>query len=222
MNCIEGLKELELLDISHNHIKEEGAIKITERLPKLRIFINNMNEYTEIAFQQTSNMLEQIYLDENNLYTLEFHQPKRSMVTLSVKGNNISEIMGINNLPNLENLYCENNKLKNLDVLRYMGGLKILNASSNGTLSILVPPKNQAERIDLSVNELTNMEFIKECLYLKYLNLSENKLESFLTSSSLFTNLTYLDLSYYYNNSIIYFLERIESRKYTEWRDSLI
>lgn len=193
--CIEALKELELLDISHNHIKEEGAIQIAEKLPKLRIFINNMNEYTEIAFHQASNMLEQIYLDENNLYTLEFHQPKRSMITLSVKGNNISEIIGINNLPNLENLYCENNKLKNLDILRYMGGLKILNASSNGTLSILLPPKNQAERIDLSSNELTTMEFIKECLFIKYLNLSENKLESFLTSSGLFNNLTYLDLS---------------------------
>jgi Leucine-rich repeat (LRR) protein len=195
LTCIEGLKELELLDISHNHIKEEAAISIAEKLPKLRIFINNMNEYTEIVFQQSSNMLEQLYLDENNLYTLEIHQPKRSLATLSIKGNNISEIMGVNNLPNLENLYCENNKLKNLDILRYMGGLKILSASSNGTISILVPPKNQAERIDLSCNELANMEFVKECLHLKYLNLSENKLDTFLSSSGLFSNLTYLDLS---------------------------
>jgi Leucine-rich repeat (LRR) protein len=192
---IESLRELEVLDVSHNHIKEQTAIQVAERLPNLKVFLNNMNEYTEIIFDRGTNELEEIHLDENSLYTIEVTTVRKSVKVLSVKGNQLQDLSGISKFVNLEVVACDNNKVRNLENMKVMEYLRILTATSNGTTSICFPSNGSLEHVDLSDNNLDSMNFLKDGYNLVSLKLSENNFTTFMECAVVYDRLVKLDLS---------------------------
>ena len=189
------LNDLEVLDISHNHLKEQRVIDIIESLNKLRIFINNMNDYTQIIFSHASTSLQQLYLEGNNLSVLEFQRPKISLRMLSVKNNHLSEIIGLNNLESLEQLNTNCNTQTDLDSVRELNSLRILYSENNGLLSYEPMYMTNIEILNLSANKLTHMEFMACCPNIRSLMVSSNKIENLPGFDGVFFNLMLLDLS---------------------------
>ena len=189
------LKSLEIIDISHNHLKEQRIIDIIENMSKLRIFINNMNDYSRIVFTKNSPNLQQIYLEGNSLSTLEFHRPKPALGILSIKGNHLVEVTGLKNLENLEHINCNHNSLVNLAWLRNSSNIKIINAESNELHSFTPNQLPYIEILNLSNNKLQTMDFMAYCPHLKSLIFSGNKLECLPRFNNIFPSLIFLDLS---------------------------
>ena len=195
LEILTNFKDLTVLDISHNHLKDENVTKITESFDKLRILINNSNEFSCIIFEKNSLSLEEIYLDENKLQKLEFKKQKVSINTLHIKNNNLNDISGLSNLENLKVLAFDNNKLKKIDDLCLLKNLTRVTGSNNNMEKIAFDARNEIEYIDFAKNELTNIDFLSQCLNISIAYLAGNKILSMSNDESYFMNLISLDLS---------------------------
>ena len=189
------LRELEVLDISHNHLKEQRVIDIIETLPKLCIFLNNMNDYTEIFFTCSSACLQHISLEGNSLSILEFYKPKPSLTSLSVKNNNLSQITGLENLENIEYINCNFNNFADLDFLTEVYNLKTIDAESNQLLSVSSIQLSNVEILNLASNKLANLDFLADYSQIRSLIFANNQLESFPNLPMMFATIMFLDLS---------------------------
>ncbi len=190
-----SLSELEVLDLSHNNLRDSKSWTLIESLLKLRILFNNMNEYSTITFKKPSLMLEHIQINDNNLTNIEFSSPKISVISLSLKNNQLSQIKGLANLQSLQNLHCDNNQLVSIESLQQMINVKQITANTN-RLTVFNPPQsNTLEVIELSSNQLSNFDFLAICPYIKELKISNNKIRHFPDCPSYFINLVSLDLS---------------------------
>jgi len=136
-----------------------------------------------------------------------------TITSLNVSGKNISDLTGIQDFRNLEQLYCMDNKLKSLDVTQnvnlivlrcYTNGLKSLDVTQNVALTTLSCNYNDIYRLDLSENlDLKMLNFTKNRISsinltkntsLETLACSQNNLKSLSVHEN--PDLIYLDCSY--------------------------
>ena len=195
LEILKNFKDLTVLDISHNHLKDENVTKITESFDKLRILINNSNDFSCIIFEKNSLSLEEIYLDDNKLQKLEFKKPKVAINTLHIKNNNLNDISGLSNLESLKVLAFDNNKLKKIDDLSLLKNLTRVTGSNNNMEKVAFDTRNEIEYIDFAKNELTNIDFLSQCLNINMAYLAGNKILSMSNDESYYMNLVSLDLS---------------------------
>ena len=112
---------------------------------------------------------------------------------LDVSGQYIANLKGIEFFPNLEILYCYNNKLTSLDVSKNPE-LKELKCYNNKLTSLDVSKNEKLETLYCSKNQLTSLDVSKNTA-LEYLWCSQNNL----TSLDVTQNTALKDLSCYDN-----------------------
>jgi hypothetical protein len=122
-----------------------------------------------------------------------------NIIKLNCSYNQLSSLVGIENLTNLTNLYCYNNQLTNLESIKNFTNLIKLDCSGN-QLDSLVGIENLTNLMELSCdsNQLTNLKSIKNLTNLRELCCYDNQLSSLAGIENL-TNLTELSC---YNNQL--------------------
>jgi Leucine-rich repeat (LRR) protein len=119
--------------------------------------------------------------------------PKNDNITiLNCSFNQLTSLVGIENLINLTELYCSDNQLTNLESIKNLTNLTFLNCSDN-QLTNLESIKNLTNLtfLNCSDNQLTNLENIKNLTNLTILYCGNNQLSSLVGIENL-TNLTIL------------------------------
>ncbi len=79
---------------------------------------------------------------------------------LDVSGQHIANLKGIEFFPNLEKLYCYNNKLTSLDVSKNIA-LQELSCSSNDLTSLDVSKNTALKKLDCDLDNLTSLDVSK-------------------------------------------------------------
>ena len=108
---------------------------------------------------------------------------------LDVSGQHIANLKGIEFFPNLEILYCYNNKLTSLDVSKNPA-LQYLYCSNNNLTSLDVSKNTNLTELECNENQLTELD-VRQNAALTYLSCSKNNLTSLDVSKN--TNLIELE-----------------------------
>ena len=108
---------------------------------------------------------------------------------LDVSGQHIANLKGIEFFPNLEILYCYNNKLTSLDVSQNPA-LQYLYCSNNNLTSLDVSKNTNLTELECNENQLTELD-VRQNAALTYLSCSKNNLTSLDVSKN--TNLIELE-----------------------------
>ena len=124
----------------------------------------------------------------------------------------ISDIVGINNLNDLEHLNIQRTKIKNIDNLQHFKKLKYLNLSHN-KLKKIENLQNlvDLEKLNLSYNKISKIENLETLKELKKISLDDNLITE-IENLSFLTNLEELNLTHN-NISQINNLEKLENLK---------
>ena len=212
ISLIQNLKNLKVMDISHNHLRDTSFFKILDKLKNLEELWNSANDFTEWVLNFPMINLQKLVLDSNKIKTLEFRAELPSLQVLSCKENNISSIKGIHHARNLYEVELSGNEItdlseewssllnlrifcgKNNSISRFpvLPHLEVLELSHN-SLTILPELSRRLTELFISHNSILELPLLPHSLSIA--DLSYNKLTSVSALSSCHS-LQFLNASY--------------------------
>lgn len=201
IEVIENLNELitlENLDLSFNHFTKIENLECLVGLKKLYLVHNKITklenlepfqclEMLELGDNQIRNIenlnvlknLKELYLGKNKIRQLN-NLDLPNLQILSIQSNRITELKGLENLPNLQELYMSDNGLTKIEGLDALSNLKVLDFSNNRIERIKnISGLKNLEELWFSNNFLsfwTDIELLRELPKLKCLYLEQNPL----------------------------------------------
>jgi hypothetical protein len=163
-------------------------------MEKTRWHINEYNKWIQNGCPLNEHVLE-IYISDSNLTSLVNLQNLVNLQVLNCSGNNLTNLNGIQNLINLKKLYCYYNQLTDLKDVQNLVNLQILICHFNN-LTTLNGIQNliNLQKLDCMHNKLTTLNNIQNLVNLKELFCVNNKLVN-LNGVQYLINLQYLDCS---------------------------
>ncbi len=105
LNTLQGLTELEYLNVSNNRI---NAVPSFSRLKKIKVLHLNNNYISKVKIRSNSISIEEIYLSNNQLTTISFLKYLLIVKTIDIHGNRIKSLDSIVN--QIERLNITNSK----------------------------------------------------------------------------------------------------------------
>lgn len=111
---LENLVNIETLWLGRNKITE---IKGINHLSHLRILSLQSNRLTEIGVKGLVglNCLEELYLSHNGITDIDGLQSLKQLRTLDISANKIKTLVGLNELPDLDEIWCNDNLVDSMD-----------------------------------------------------------------------------------------------------------
>uniref|UniRef100_A0A3B3BQF2 Leucine-rich repeat-containing protein 32-like n=1 Tax=Oryzias melastigma TaxID=30732 RepID=A0A3B3BQF2_ORYME len=224
--------DLRELDLSSNFIRQLHALALPY-LEQLDLSSNQLDLISEEAFENLARLEHlnlsrnelNINLDSNSKALQSLGRLKSLDISMNGLNNHVAELY-LRNKSALHQLKITGNALTRLShsLFRESKGLKIITIDNN-LISEIAPgtfePLSQLETLNLARNNLEHICGFK--LYqVKYLNLSENSLEFFVTSEDdRLYSLEILDLSY---NKLLYFpiVPKLNRLKYLHLQNNLL
>lgn len=232
------------LDISNNRITK---IESVQNLPKLQIFDFSKNEVSLIEdFENCKETLERIIAYKNNIIAVKFKAQMDKLTYLDIRHNQINKISFGNLVPHLKTLKVDNNLLVNINELSLFPELEVFSAADNGILEFpKLTNQNSLRTINLANNKIETLKNlhqtklltldvssnpinnnglncgIQQINSLQHLYISNTNLTRCLSISTLFPNLTTIDLrSTKINdlNDFISFLSQMKNLKVLDVR----
>lgn len=172
---IQHLKELRILDISHNHLRDKHFLNVLSSLNQLEELQNAANDFSEWKIQAPLRKLKKMVLDSNKIRKLEILSDLPELKQLSIRENNVSTIVGVRKSLALEELDLSGNDLNEIpDEFSQLKNLKKLSIKNN---SLTTLPKIQSlTYLDASYNTLISVLNLSESiqvLLLSHNNISE-------------------------------------------------
>ncbi|CAL6097091.1 leucine-rich_repeat domain-containing protein [Hexamita inflata] len=196
IKSLDGLQDmihLQILNLSHNKIKDIKLLGTLKSLKDLNIADNKLTDISQLKNITTliqlnirSNKIDDISVIQslNNLENLDyFYHNKIQDITvllyftkfkeINMSYNKINNISALKNLPELKCLCLCQNNIKDISVLQYLPNLENLDLSKNYISNISVLKTLITLKIvNLSYNPITNFNFIKYLKNLSSLNLN--------------------------------------------------
>ncbi|XP_051889304.1 protein phosphatase 1 regulatory subunit 7-like [Pristis pectinata] len=215
-------KGIKILDLSCNSIEEIENLENKCEITELKLYgnnirqINNLDRLQELRVLQLQynhitslrkgllklRKLQTLRLDSNQLICVESREFSglSQLTSLDISYNQLTDIMAVNELPCLEELFASHNKLCGVIDLSRCNKLQELDLSNNKIseiqgLSLL----ETLTSIDLSSNVLCSTESLGILSSLQELNLANNQLKSVCSFFKQFPNLEVLNIA---NNCI--------------------
>ena len=134
--------------------------------------------------------LEELYLQDNALQTLESLGHFSSLHILSVANNKLVSLAGIEHLPNLVELQGNSNKIQHLDGIEVLRELRIIGLMKNQITDISgLQHLQNLQDVVLNYNEITDISALRNKPALKKLQLYANNIQD-ITPLYSNTNLT--------------------------------
>jgi hypothetical protein len=120
---------------------------------------------------------------------------RNTIKELNLENKNLTGSLDLSDFVNLEELYCEKNKLTSLN-LSSCADLKEIHCQDNNLTEINLPQGKELEILDLSDNKFNqDLSFLKDLVSLKVLGLGNNKFYGNLEPLKNMDKLRWLDIS---------------------------
>jgi Leucine-rich repeat (LRR) protein len=189
ITLLQNLKELKVLDVSHNHLRDNGFLNILEKLTNLEELLNSANDFNEWVIDFSMHSLKKIVLDSNKIRNIEFKAEIPALQVISCKENNIVTVQGIAFAPLLTEVDLSGNDLSELsDSWSKLFNLKVLILKKNSLTSL--PKLMSLEVLDASHNALSSLKVLSSNLRELYIN------HNAVTDLPTLPSLTTADISY--------------------------
>ncbi len=123
---LEGVKKINVLDLSDNNLEDISPILNIKGLTKLDLRNNNLSN---ISLSKQFSKLLFLNLSHNHIQDISFLKDSVNLTNLDLSSNSISDVTPIKKLINLEYLDISRNKIKNLSPIKKLikkDDLKIL------------------------------------------------------------------------------------------------
>ena len=155
LSSLSHLKSLTLLSVSFNNISSKEHFPALSSLRWLGASYNQLSGDIDLSSNFPS--LETVYMEGNNIESIEFSQPE-GLQTLSLDDNNITDLQFLEPLSELTALHLSHNKIEDLSSLSQLSRLSDLK---------------------LHKNLVENIEPLQHLLDLRILNIDNNKITRF-------------------------------------------
>jgi Leucine-rich repeat (LRR) protein len=162
-----GLVDLKKLDLSLNVLSKLGAYTFSN-LTSLQVLLLNGNQLVSIGarlFKYNVN-LKKLKLSNNLLKALTWNQATSSANDLQLHNNNLTNILGISNFPNLTALTLSNNIELQLNASSFAGVPKLQNVSLDNSNLLqlnykfsIFSPLQHLIFLNISNNQLVKVNF---------------------------------------------------------------
>jgi len=152
---LEAAKNLNVLDISNNAIRNIDPLTGLQKLQEINIAHNALNDLTALSTLPTVTALDVSY---NNLTTLSPIGSFTGLKKLVAGNNSITDLTGFQKLTALTELDLSNNTIANISVLSVCVALEKLVISGNTLTDIAVLSElNKITDLNFSNNKVTNL-----------------------------------------------------------------
>ncbi|RYZ89515.1 MAG: leucine-rich repeat domain-containing protein [Proteobacteria bacterium] len=159
----------------------------------------SQNKIVDITPIRQMDKLKELYLQSNNLSSLNGLPKGAPLEVLAFWDNNLQSIKGVENFPKVRELYAQTNQIETIEPLEKLTDLKMLYLSDNRVedISVLSRLKN-LEELYMAYNKLSKLEPLKELTKIKKLTLSFNQI----TDISPLEGLTNMEVLYLWGNKV--------------------
>ena len=191
---LENHGDIEYLDVSKNEI---GSLEFLPLLKKLTIFLGNSNFVKTLEFIDLCPSLQSVDLSENKISNVALKKTMKSLKFLDLSDNSIKNLGFGNAFPQLNTIFLNSNYVSDISGIQTFPKLQELQISRNHITNFDPFPYIYLTSLDISFNNITNLNCFSQFKALTSLNLSGNPItdEGLDTESSL-PKLVSLNLSY--------------------------
>ncbi|ERJ11984.1 leucine-rich repeat domain-containing protein [Haloplasma contractile] len=199
-----NLTYLDTLNLSHNALTNISSLSYLKNLKELDLGHNNIDDISKLG---TLSSLQKLYLNDNNITSIKSLQTGSSVLDaltqleyLNLRENTITELTGLNNMVNLEELYLPTTITTFKDTLSGTNSLREINKQE---------PKNLFSQFDVTVKDLViDNSFNSHAFNQIYMQAGFNE-----TISGSFKKVTHLDLSHtaYSTSTQLSFIKDMDS-----------
>lgn len=171
ISALTKLSKLKAVSLEHNQLHDISALSQKEDLTRLFLSNNpNLNLNTLKA-----SKLEELTADNSNVESLNFLKSNPNLTTLSLNGNRLTSLAGVEAAKNLVTLSASQNKITSLDIPDAQSSLKNLNLAENELKNL--EGINQFRALDnlaVNKNKITTLALQEPNKTVTYINVSDN------------------------------------------------
>lgn len=210
-NALLEVKHLKYIDFSHNKLADVSVLQSFDQLLHLNLTDCNLKNLAAFTTEDGFPKLKKLELADNKLSELVSITPKK-LEYLDISGMKIDKYEGWTGHPTIKIFKAEDNKFKNLVIIKDMPSLEVVYLAGNNINSFSgyenvpalkklylqgqkiskieeeLPEMPSLELVDLShnsINTLDNLKNIFQFTTLRHLNILETNLEKNATSSNM-------------------------------------
>ncbi len=171
ISALTKLSKLKAVSLEHNQLHDISALSQKEDLT--RLFLSN-NPNLNLNTLKASH-LEELTADNSNVESLNFLKSNPNLTTLSLNGNRLTSLAGVEAAKNLVTLSASQNKITSLNIPAAQSSLKNLNLAENELKNL--KGINQFRTLDnlaVNKNKITTLALQEPNKTVTYINVSDN------------------------------------------------
>ena len=175
---IEGLTNLKHLFLSHNQIKNIDAVKNLTNLESLD-FARNIGEerISDISAIANLTKLKLLGLSDANIPDISVLKNLVNLETFMANDSKIENISVLNNAKNLKILYLDKNKITDVSVVKDLVELTELYLRNNNISEIDFSKLTKLSDVNVEGNKISDYSSLEKLTSLKYVNLSKQHVD---------------------------------------------
>ena len=175
---IEGLTNLKHLFLSHNQIKNIDAVKNLTNLESLD-FARNIGEerISDISAIANLTKLKLLGLSDANIPDISVLRNLVNLETFMANDSRIEDISVLKNAKNLKILYLDKNKITDVSVVKDLVELTELYLRNNNISEIDFSKLTKLSDVNVQGNKISDYSSLEKLTALKYVNLSKQNVD---------------------------------------------
>ena len=175
---VEGLTNLKHLFLSHNQIKNIDAVKNLTNLESLD-FARNIGEerISDISAIANLTKLKLLGLSDANIPDISVLRNLVNLETFMANDSKIEDISVLKNAKNLKILYLDKNKITDVSVVKDLVELTELYLRNNNISEIDFSKLTKLSDVNVQGNKISDYSSLEKLTALKYVNLSKQNVD---------------------------------------------
>ena len=175
---VEGLTNLKHLFLSHNQIKNIDAVKNLTNLESLD-FARNIGEerISDISAIANLTKLKLLGLSDANIPDISVLKNLVNLETFMANDSKIEDISVLKNARNLKILYLDKNKITDVSVVKDLVELTELYLRNNNISEIDFSKLTKLSDVNVQGNKISDYSSLEKLTALKYVNLSKQNVD---------------------------------------------
>ena len=175
---VEGLTNLKHLFLSHNQIKNIDAVKNLTNLESLD-FARNIGEerISDISAIANLTKLKLLGLSDTNIPDISVLRNLVNLETFMANDSRIEDISVLKNARNLKILYLDKNKITDVSVVKDLVELTELYLRNNNISEIDFSKLTKLSDVNVQGNKISDYSSLEKLTALKYVNLSKQNVD---------------------------------------------